>query len=481
MACRFHLAIAALLCGLSAGSVQAQPPNILLIVSDDQGYNDLGVLGNGIITPALDQLAAEGTRLTNFYVSWPACTPSRGSLLTGRYPQRNGLYDMIRNEAPDYGKKYTPEEYAVTFERIGGMDLREVLLPEVLQPSGYRCGIFGKWDLGTLKRFLPTSRGFDEFYGFVNTGIDYYTHERYGVPSMVRNLDFTTADKGTYCTHLFEREALAFLQENAGKRPFFLYVPFNAPHGSSALEPEIRSTVQAPKKYRDMYPPVDPEFRTVEKYRYASPAKVVTREARQRDYRAAVTCMDASIGRMLDVLKDKNILDNTIVIFLSDNGGSGGADNTPLKGRKSQMWEGGIRVLCLVRWPGGGVPADRVNDEFLTSLEILPSLAAATESPLPDVILDGFDWWDVIRGTTNSPRSEMFWQRKDLIAARVNNWKWVDMGGKAGGLFDLNTDIGETRDLSTTRPDVLQMVKARYARWKAGMEAAAPRGPFRDF
>lgn len=481
MTCRFHPLVAALLCGLSASSAPAQPPNILLIVSDDQGYNDLGRLGNGIITPALDQLAAEGTRLTNFYVSWPACTPSRGSLLTGRYPQRNGLYDMIRNEAPDYGKKYTPEEYAVTFERIGGMDLREVLLPEVLQPSGYRCGIFGKWDLGTLKRFLPTSRGFDEFYGFVNTGIDYYTHERYGVPSMVRNQTFTTADKGTYCTSVFEREAIAFLEENAGTRPFFLYVPFNAPHGSSALAPEIRSTVQAPQKYRDMYPPVDPEFRTVEKYRYAAPAKVVTREARQRDYRAAVTCMDASIGRMLNVLKDKDILDNTIVIFLSDNGGSGGADNTPLKGRKSQTWEGGIRVLCLVRWPGGGVPAGRVNDEFLTSLEILPSLAAATGSPLPDVVLDGFDWWDVIRGTTTSPRSEMFWKRKDLVAARVNNWKWVDMGGEAGGLFDLNTDIGETRDLSTTRPDVLQMVKARYARWLARMEAAAPRGPFRDF
>lgn len=481
MTCRFPPLVAALLlCGLSVSSVPAQPPNILLIVADDQGYNDLGVLGNGIITPALDRLATEGTRLTNFYVSWPACTPSRGSLLTGRYPQRNGLYDMIRNEAPDYGKKYTPEEYAVSFERIGGMDLREVLLPQLL-PAQYRCGIFGKWDLGTLKRFLPTSRGFDEFYGFVNTGIDYYTHERYGVPSMVRNLQPTTADKGTYCTYLFEREAVRFLKEHAGQRPFFLYVPFNAPHGSSALEPEIRSTVQAPDKYRDMYPPVDPEYRTVDKYRYAAPAKVVTREARQRDYRAAVTCMDASIGRMLDVLQDKGILDNTIVIFLSDNGGGGGADNTPLKGRKSQTWEGGIRVPCLVRWPGGQVPAGAVNDAFLTSLEIVPSLAAATGSPLPHVALDGFNWWDVICGKARSPRREMFWKRKDLIAARVDNWKWVDMGGEAGGLFDLSTDIGETQDLSSVRPDVLKMVKARYARWLAEMEAAEPRGPFRDF
>ena len=123
-------------------------PNIVMIVSDDQGYNDLGILGNGIKTPALDRLAKEGTRLTNFYVSWPACTPSRASLLTGRYPQRNGIYDMIRNEAPDYGKKYTPAEYEATFERIGGMDTREITIAKVLQSNDYKTGIFGKWDLG---------------------------------------------------------------------------------------------------------------------------------------------------------------------------------------------------------------------------------------------------------------------------------------------------------------------------------------------
>lgn len=468
--------------GLVTPWCRADRPNILLIVSDDQGYNDLGSLGNGIITPALDRLTREGVRLTNFYVSWPACTPSRASLLTGRYPQRNGIYDMIRNEAPDYGKKYTPEEYAVTFERIGGMDLREVIIPQILKPVGYRSGIYGKWDLGTLRRFLPTSRGFDDFYGFVNTGIDYYTHERYGVPSMVRNLQPTTADRGTYCTTLFEREALRFLDSTAARQPFFLYVPFNAPHGSSALAPEIRSTVQAPEQYQQMYPPVAREFRTVESYRYAAPARVVTREARVRDYRAAVTCMDAAIGRLLDTLEDKGVLDNTIVIFFSDNGGSGGADNAPLRGRKSQTWEGGLRVPCLIRWPAGGIPAGTVNHEFLTSLEILPSLAAAAGAPLPpEIVLDGFDWWDVIRGARPSPRQEMFWKRRDLIAARVGQWKWVDMGGTAGGLFDLQADIGEKHDLSSERPDILRMVKARYANWLSRMEAAEPRGPFRDF
>ena len=477
------LAFLFLLCGAAGMTCPAADrPNVLLIVSDDQGYNDLGTLGNGIITPALDRLTQEGTRLTNFYVTWPACTPSRASLLTGRYPQRNGIYDMIRNEAPDYGKKYSSDEYAVTFERIGGMDLREIIIPRVLKTVGYRSGIYGKWDLGTLKRFLPTSRGFDDFYGFVNTGIDYYSHERYGVPSMFRNLEPTTEDKGTYCTYLFEREALRFLESNATKDPFFLYVPFNAPHGSSALEPEIRSTVQAPDEFKKMYPPVEQEYREVEKFRYASPAKVVTREARTRNYRAAVTCMDAAIGRMLDVLEKKGILDDTIVIFFSDNGGSSGADNTPLKGRKGQTWEGGIRVPCLVRWPGGNIPAGQVNDEFLSSLEIFPSLAAATGARLSsEVVLDGFDWWNVLRGKVESPRREMFWKRRNLIAARVDNWKWVDMGGEAGGLFNLSTDIGEQKDLSKVRPEILKMVKARYANWLREMEAAEPRGPFRDF
>ncbi|MAS92095.1 MAG: N-acetylgalactosamine-6-sulfatase [Verrucomicrobiales bacterium] len=475
-------ALLALACFTSL-SLADDRPNILLIVSDDQGYNDLGLHGNGIITPHLDQLAKEGTRLTNFYVSWPACTPSRASLLTGRYPQRNGIYDMIRNEAPDYGHKYSPEEYEVTFERIGGMDLREKLIPELI-PAEYKCGFYGKWDLGTLKRFLPTSKGFDDFYGFVNTGIDYYTHERYGVPSMYRNLEPTTEDKGTYCTYLFEREALQFLDRHAGKDPFFLYVPFNAPHNSSALDPSIRTTVQAPEKYQEMYPPVEKEYRDVEKYRYGGTAKVVTPEARRRDYRAAVTCMDDSIGKMLETLEKKGLTENTIVVFFSDNGGSGGADNTPLRGRKSQTWEGGIRVPCIVKWPAGKVPAGAVNDSFLSSLELVPSFASAIGHELPeDIVFDGYDWWPVLRGEKESPRSTMFWKRKDLKAARVGDWKWTYMGDgeKQSGLFNLAEDISESNDLSESHPEKLKELKQAFDDWMAEMEAAEPRGPFRDF
>ncbi|WP_146533102.1 sulfatase family protein [Rubripirellula reticaptiva] len=475
------LLIAYVLMAVATAIQAAERPNILLIVSDDQGYNDLGELGNGIITPALDRLSREGTRLTNFYVSWPACTPSRASLLTGRYPQRNGIYDMIRNEAPDYGHKYSPDEYAVTFERIGGMDEREVIIPAVLKPVGYKSGIYGKWDLGALKRFLPTSRGFDDFYGFVNTGIDYFTHQRYGVPCMVRNLSPTDTDKGTYCTYLFQREAVRFLGEHANKKPFFLYVPFNAPHNSSALDPTTRSSVQAPDKFKEMYPPVDAETKIATKYRYGTPATLATADARRRDYRAAVTCMDAAITEMLNMLDQKQILDDTIVIFFSDNGGSGGADNSPLRGHKGQTWEGGIRVPCIVRWPNGGVRAGAINNAFLSSLELMPSLASAAGAELPtDIALDGFDWWPTLRGETTSPRKEMFWKRRDQLGARIGKWKWVKMGD-AGGLFDLETDIKEQNDLSESRPKILEMVKAHYADWLNEMEAAEPRGPFRDF
>lgn len=456
-------------------------PNILLIVSDDQGYNDLGFLGNGILTPNLDRLAREGVRLTNFYVAWPACTPSRSALLTGRYPQRNGIYDMIRNEAPDYGYRYPPAEYEVSFERIGGMDLRERIIPQLL-PDDYQSAIYGKWDLGSLKRFLPTNRGFDDFYGFVNTGIDYYTHERYGVSSMFRNLLPTEEDKGTYCTTLFEREAIRFLERSAGKNSFFLYVPFNAPHNSSALEPEIRSSVQAPEEFKKLYPPVEVEYREVEKFRYGGTAKVVTSEARRRDYRASVTSMDASIGRMLDLLDAKGIADNTIVIFFSDNGGSGGADNTPLRGRKSQMWEGGIRVPCLVRWSDGGVPAGATNDQFLSSLELVPSLSeAAAHTIATDLILDGFNWWPSLRGDAESPRKSMFWKRRDQLAARVGHWKWTEMGSKGKGLFDLSVDPGETNDLSEKHPEKLKELQDAFADWEREMERADPRGPFRDY
>lgn len=460
------------------GRAAERPPNIVLIVSDDQGYHDLGVLGEHILTPNLDRIARQGLRLTNFYVAWPACTPSRGALLTGRYPQRNGIYDMIRNEAPDYGHGYSAEEYAVTWERIGGMDTREILLPRMLKQAGYYSGIFGKWDLGMQRRYLPLARGWDEFYGFVNTGIDYYTHERYGVPSMYRGNEPTTEDQGTYCTDLFRREAVRFVRENKD-RPFFLYLPFNAPHGASNLDPAIRAAAQAPDAWRARYPELHAREAMVEGTRYGEPAQVPNAALRKTHYLGAVTAMDAAIGDVLDLLDEYDLADRTLVIFFSDNGGSGGADNSPLRAGKGQVFEGGIRVCCLVRYPPK-IRAGGVSNEFLTTLEIVPTLLQLADVPPPaEAPLDGFDMLPVLSGAAPSPRQAMFWKRREQEAARVGNWKWV-RNANGTFLFDLSQDIGEKRNLASTMPAKAAELEAHFQRWRQTMEAAEPRGPFRD-
>ena len=465
---------------LAASCLGAEKPNIVLIVSDDQGYNDLGVLSDHIITPNLDRLANEGVRLTNFYVAWPACTPSRGALLTGRYPQRNGIYDMIRNEAPDYGHKYNDTDYSVTWERIGGMDTREIFLPKMLKQAGYYSGIFGKWDLGVHRRFLPLARGWDEFYGLVNTGIDYYTHERYGVPSMYRDNSLTTEDKGTYCTYLFQREAVRFVKQNKN-RPFFLYLPFNAPHGASNLDPKIRTGgAQAPEKWRKMYPEYYAQEGYAEGARYGKPATVSNKAIRKSQYLGAVTAMDAAIGEVLDLLDEYKLADNTIVIFFSDNGGSGGADNAPLRAGKGRVFEGGIRVCSLVRYPKRIAPGT-VNDEFLTSMEIFPSLLKLTGVAPPEgVVLDGFDMMPMLAEGKSSPRKEMYWKRRAKEAARVGEWKWV-RNESGTYLFDLSKDVEEKNDLIEKMPEKAAEMQAHFEDWMKRMDEAEPRGPFRDF
>ncbi len=466
--------------GLACGTLSAaMPPNIVLIVSDDQGYQDLGILNPEIQTPNLDRLAREGVRLTNFYVAWPACTPSRGSILTGRYPQRNGLYDMFRNEAPDYGHLYTPDEYAVTFERVAGLDEREILISQVLKQAGYATGVFGKWDSGMQRRFLPLQRGWDDFYGFVNTGIDYFTHERYGVPSMYRGNQPTVEDRGAYCTDLFEREALRFLRRHRD-RPVFLYVPFNAPHGASSLDPAVRSAPQAPEETKRLYPELVREAGLMTRMKNGQEEKVLNAASKKLEYLASVTHMDRSIGRILDELEASGRAENTLVLFFSDNGGSGAASNVPLRGRKSQTFEGGLRVCALARYPGK-IPAGSVCDEFLTALEVFPTftkLAGATNPP--GVKLDGFDALSVLAGREKSPRQEMFWKRRDWEAARIGDWKWVRHGDQQF-VFNLAEDMGERQNLAKSRPEKLAELTGRFRAWQAEMEAAEPRGPFRDY
>ena len=441
-------------------------PNILLIVSDDQGWPDLGCVGTKPIqTPHLDRLAKEGVRLTNYYVTWPACTPSRGSILTGRHPLRNGLYDMVRNDLVNYGHRYTEQEYSTSPEMTLGLDVRERTLGDVLRAAGYRCGMVGKWDMGQARRYLPLQRGFNFFYGIGNNGIDYYTHERYGIHSMFRSNERTKEDQGTYATDLFRREALQFIRES-GEQPWFLYLCFNAPHGASsfgadATDPKSRSGVQAPADY-------------VEKYEGLDASEALKR------YYAAVTCMDDAIGEIVDQIRRQGHESDTLILFQSDNGGSGNGGNSPLKGSKGTLWEGGLRVPVVARWPGT-IPAGRVCDEFLTTLELLPTLTdAAGAKPPEGVILDGYNMLPTLSGEGPSPRKEMFWEFRGQKAARVGHFKWIE-SERASGLYDVVSDLGEKNDLSAAKPELAADIRARWLAWRKEMDAAEPRGPFRDY
>ncbi len=440
---------------MTAQNAGRRQPNILLLIADDLGYGDLGCYGNTFNrTPHIDQMAAEGMRFTNFTVSWPACTPSRSSILTGRYPQRNGLYDMIRNNEVNCQYQFTEETYALSQEMTLGLDKREITIGDAMHEAGYATGLVGKWDSGRARRFLPRQRGFDFFYGFANTGIDYYTHERYGIPSMFRNND-RVQEQG-HATDLFRREGMRFIEENRN-RPFFLYMAFNSPHIASTFDKKAR---QVPEKYLRMY--------GVKEY------------SRKAEYGPLITQLDDSVGEIMNQLKQLGIDEETLVIFVSDNGGDGVASNGPLRGHKTQLWEGGLRVPMIARWPKHIAP-NVTNRQFATSLEFFPTfLAAVGKEPSPRLLLDGYNLLPTLEGRAPSPRQECFYQQKNEKAARVGPWKWVE-SHLGGGLFNLEEDIGEQHDLSGEKPNVLAMLKGRWEAWRKEMDQSEPRGPFRDY
>lgn len=430
---------------VAAQQEKQQRPNILLITADNLGYGDLGCYGNKVMqTPRLDQLAREGARLTDFYTASPTCTVSRATLLTGRYPQRIGLNHQLSAD----------ENYA------DGLRQSERLIPQFLKPQGYRTACFGKWNVGFSKGSRPTERGFDEFFGFAAGNIDYYHHYYAGRHDLWRGLN-EVFEKG-YSTELFADEACRFITENQ-KRPFFIYLPFNAPHFPSKRnkQPGQGNEWQAP----------DSAFAA---YGY-SPE---TKDPRKR-YRAVVTALDTAIGRVLDQLDACGLRDNTLVIWYSDNGafmlkdrGLEVASNKPLRDGGVTLWEGGIRVPAIVRYPGR-IEAGSVNSSPLISLDILPTLIAVSAGERPaDRTLDGTNMLPVLEHPESAEPRTFFFQYRKYAAVRHANYKLLRTNpDKPFMLFDLDQDLSETTDLADQKPKVTKQMKAAYAAWEQRVQA----------
>lgn len=448
---RFFLGVAAVLVvapgvGVDAKEAAART-NIVLMTADNLGFHDTGCYGNSEVkTPNIDRLARQGVQCTNFYSASPTCTVSRASLLTGRYPQRNGLMHQLRTSAD------------LSIDENLGVGLRhsELLLPHFLKPRGYATACFGKWNIGFAEGSRPTERGFDEFFGHASGNMDYYTHVYKGRNDLYRGTE--PAKVEGYSTDLFAEAACDFLRRKRNE-PFFLYLPFNAVHYPGQLNkaPGEPCIWQAP----------DASF---EAYGYSPD----TRNVKHR-YHACITALDAGIGRVLRQIDALGLTDNTLVIFFSDNGAFAAqidyASNDPFRTESRMIYEGSIRVCCLVRHPGRIRPGTTC-DEMLVHMDFFPMILEAAGAPGPDDrVIDGTDPTDVLTGRAVSTHEALFWQYNRSSAVREGRHKAVKpRGGKSWELYDLVADPGETKDLAAEQPKVAERLVREFEAWAVAVE-----------
>ena len=431
-----YLAFALLLA--AAATAAERPPNVLLITADNLGYSDLGCYGNRENrTPNIDRLASEGVRLTSFYTAGATCTVSRATLLTGRYPQRIGLNHQLSVE-----------------ENRGGVGLpqREKLIPQYLAPLGYATACFGKWNIGFAPGSRPTERGFDEFLGIRSGNADYYTYVYAGEHDLYRGVE--PAHVSGHATDLFAEAACEFMRRKK-EEPFFIYLPFNGVHypAERNKRPGEPNIWQAPPRF-------------FFEYGFAPDTMV-----EQERYRAAVTALDAGVGRVLEQLEALDLAENTIVIFYSDNGafmspgkGLEVATNKPLRDGGNTLWEGGIRVAGMARWPGK-IPAHTVSDEALISLDVLPTLLAAAGGG-SNAALEGLDVMPVLKGEAPVEERALFWDYRGYSAVRKGRHKLIRPAGEeAFLLFDVKEDVAETTDLAAREPGVVEQLRSELGEW----------------
>lgn len=442
----------------AAESLRSAPkPNIVFMYVDNLGYGDLGCYGNkDIRTPRIDQLASEGTRCTDFYVVASTCTVSRGAVLTGRHPLRNGLTHQLGSEENWHGV---------------GLPHRERIIPQYLKDAGYTTACFGKWNIGFAPGSRPTERGFDEFLGCRSGNINYFTHTYHGEYDIFRGTELHRVEG--YSTDIFADMTCDYIQRHAkGGKPFFIYLPFNAPHYVSSINMKKgeKPEWQAPAKAFAAYGwPADD---AVEKHRYF----------------AVLTAMDEAVGRVLDTLDATGQRDNTLVMFISDMGailrpthGKDVASNLPFRAGAPELYEGGIRVPAIFRWPGK-IPAGSVTTAMLSHLDLLPAFLDAAGLPLPkDRVLDGRNCLPALSGAAPSPHERLFFNLGAAFAQREGSLKLIRPKATAPWeLYDLATDPGESKNLAAERPSDVQRLTAAFTQWQSDVKRdASARVPFK--
>ena len=420
-----------------------QMPNVVLIITDDVGYGDFGSYGApDIKTPNIDRLAREGVRFTDFYANGDVCTPTRTGLITGRYQQR------------------------VKLERaLGARDREAVLpltgrsLPQLLKNNGYATALIGKWHLGWKPEFGPNAHGFDYFFGFLSGSTDYYMHVGAdGSPDLYEN--GRPVEEPGYMTDLITARSVRFVEQNA-TRPFFLEVAYNAAHWPFQ-RPDHQSV--APRS----------EFSQGPNAFFQGPDD--NPPATRADYAAMLERADQGVGQILKALEDRGLTRNTLVIFTNDNGGEWLSRNAPLFHRKGTLWEGGIRVPAILRWPGR-LPAGRTTAQVGITMDLTASILAATNTPVPtDARPEGVNLLPILRGESPLRERTLFWRiripARQQLAVRSGQWKLLVDGGQLL-LFDLQRDIGEKNDLALRRPNLVARLRGQISEWEKDVDREA--------
>ena len=404
------------------------PPNILFIMADDLGYNDLSCYGSErIATPNLDQLAVEGARFIDYHSNGAVCSPTRAALLSGLYQQRVGIPGVV----------YTGLRDSL------GMSQQVHTLAESFQQAGYATALYGKWHLGYKQEFNPIHQGFDEFRGFVAGNVDYHSHRDNQLVFDWWENDSLKDDPG-YTTDLITGYAIDFLDSHA-EQPFFLYLPYAAPHDPYQGRKDSPVRLAAP------------------------PVRQVPEDRIPDIYQEMVEVLDEGIGKILEKLDQLGLTENTLVIFCSDNGANRHGSNGVLRGFKGGLYEGGHRVPAIARWPKHIIPGTEIQETVL-SMDFFPTLLEIAKLPLPQVTLDGVSILPVLTGQGTLPERDVFWSYNQQKAMRSGDWKFI-LGEDQVALYNLNTDIAESRNLAADYPDRTAAMQATLRQW---FEAVQP-------